>query len=317
MSDLFKKTYTVAGPGCGLTVFSMEGSEIELFGSHTVISTSAEDFFEPIKDFLHEKFVEEKADTMYYISMADTVVLTVLAGVAIVGGAIATFASCGAATPLLGLGCVLAGSAVSSYSYMKTLDRDRTIGRERSWWQFYMDRMTNDLKGVVDGATVFIGIYSIADSIGSAGGLLSSIPSIMKMNTLGGAAAGAVEVTAAGAMVMGLSGTTALIAAALQSGKGGGSEEGVHFGKQDKSGEDLSNYYQRGKKEVPAGSECTRRDTRNVKSEDFKDFIRSQGKSFKSNEWKKVMETWKTPDGRNIEVHYWKNIKTGEIWSHK
>ena len=240
MSDLFKKTYTVAGPGCGLTVFSMEGSEIELFGSHTVISTSAEDFFEPIKDFLHEKFVEEKADTMYYISMVDTVVLTVLAGVAIVGGVIATFASCGAATPLLGLGCVLAGAAVSSYSYMKTLDRDRTIGRERSWLQFYADRMENDFKGVVGGAAVFIGIYSIAGSIGTAGGLLSSIPSIMKMNTLGGAAAGAVEVTAAGAMVMGLSGTTALIAAALQSGKGGGSEEGVHFkGKEDASVEDL------------------------------------------------------------------------------
>lgn len=33
-------------------------------------------------------------------------------------------------TYLLGLGCVLAGAAVSTYSYMKTLDRDRTIGRE-------------------------------------------------------------------------------------------------------------------------------------------------------------------------------------------
>ncbi|MCM1259106.1 MAG: hypothetical protein NC307_14820 [Roseburia sp.] len=75
MSGIFKKTYTVAEPRCGLTVFSMKGSEINLFGSHTVIKTSAEDFFEPIKDFLHEKFVEEKADTMYYISMIDTVVL--------------------------------------------------------------------------------------------------------------------------------------------------------------------------------------------------------------------------------------------------
>lgn len=54
-----------------------------------------------------------------------------------------------------------------------------------------------------------------------------------------------------------------------------------------------------------------------MKSEEFKEFIRSQGKSFKSNEWKKVMETWRTPDGEFIEVHYWRNSKTGEIWSHK
>ncbi len=91
MSEIFKKTYTVAEPGCGLTVFSMEGSEINLFGSRTVIKTSGEDFFEPIKDFLHEKLVEEKADTMYYISMVDTAVLGVLGGICIVVGVVGAF----------------------------------------------------------------------------------------------------------------------------------------------------------------------------------------------------------------------------------
>lgn len=28
------------------------------------------------------------------------------------------------------------------------------------------------------------------------------------------------------------------------------------------------------------------------------------------------METWRTPNGQEIEVHYWRNSKTGEIWSH-
>lgn len=45
-----------------------------------------------------------------------------------------------------------------------------------------------------------------------------------------------------------------------------------------------------GKKNVPQGSEMLRRDVRNVNSNEFKDFIRAQGNSFKSNEWKKL---WK------------------------
>ena len=76
-------------------------------------------------------------------------------------------------------------------------------------------------------------------------------------------------------------------------------------------------YYQRGKVEVPEDSELIRRDKANVNSEEFKDFIREEDGYFKSNEWKKYMETWETPDGEYIEVHYWKNTKTGEIWSHK
>lgn len=45
--------------------------------------------------------------------------------------------------------------------------------------------------------------------------------------------------------------------------------------------------------------------------------IRAEGFIKLLSKRKKVMETWRTPDGRNVEVHYWKNIKTGEIWSHK
>jgi len=80
--------------------------------------------------------------------------------------------------------------------------------------------------------------------------------------------------------------------------------------------EEFSSYYRKGKKEVPNGSELIRKDVRNVKSSEFKEFIRKLGKSFKNNEWKKVMETWRTPNGQEIEVHYWRNSKTGEIWSH-
>ncbi len=317
MSEIFKKTYTVAEPGCGLTVFSMEGSEINLFGSRTVIKTSGEDFFEPIKDFLHEKLVEEKADTMYYISMVDTAVLGVLGGICIVVGVVGAFFTAGATLPIAGVGCVLGGAAISSHSYTKTLDSDRSAGRDRSWSQFYLERTVKEFQGAAAGAAVFAGLLAGADLIAAAGGISSSIPSIVTAGTSGGTMAGALEAAGLEEAILGFGSMAVLLEAAMNAGKGGESKEGVEFWKQDKNGEDLSSYYQKGKKEVPTGSECTRRDTRNVKSEDFKDFIRSQGKSFKSNEWKKVMETWRTPDGRNVEVHYWKNIKTGEIWSHK
>ena len=150
MSDIFKKTYTVAEPGCGLTVFSMEGSEINLFGSYTLISTSAEDFFEPIKDFLHEKFVEEKADTMYHIGVGVAVVLGVLAGVAIGVAVGATFgAALGVAVvasdtalTFLEAGFMLAGASLFVNNYTsKTLASDKALGYDRSWLEFAGDML--------------------------------------------------------------------------------------------------------------------------------------------------------------------------------
>ncbi|TCL53536.1 hypothetical protein EDC14_10822, partial [Hydrogenispora ethanolica] len=71
-----------------------------------------------------------------------------------------------------------------------------------------------------------------------------------------------------------------------------------------------------GKPSIPDEAKRIRRDVRNVNSQEFKDFIRSQGKSFRYNEWKYHMETWKLKDGSTIERHYWQNIKTGECYYH-
>lgn len=324
MSDIFKKTYTVAEPGCGLTVFSMEGSEINLFGSYTLISTSAEDFFEPIKDFLHEKFVEEKADTMYHIGVGVAAVLGVLAGVAIGVAVCTTFgAALGVAVvagdtalKFLEAGFMLAGASLFVDNYTsKTLASDKALGYDRSWPEFAGDMLGKIDEGAVAGSLVYAASYKLAAIL--AGIFMSGGPPLAGVTAAGEIAAGAVEVTTEGEMVIGLSDAVALVAAAIMPGKGGESKEGVEFEKQDKSGENISNYYQRGKKKVPAGSKLDVRDVRNVKSPHFKEFIRSQGKSFKSSEWDKIMETWITPDGRKIKVHYWKNSKTGEIWRHK
>jgi len=94
--------------------------------------------------------------------------------------------------------------------------------------------------------------------------------------------------------------------------QGRGSETSNDQQNNDQS--NSSDYYQKGKKKVSKDSKLLRKDVRNVNSTEFKDFIRNQGKSFKSSEWKKVMET---SNRKKVEVHYWRNGKTGEIWSHK
>ena len=71
-----------------------------------------------------------------------------------------------------------------------------------------------------------------------------------------------------------------------------------------------------GKPSVPKGSTRIRSDVRNVNSQEFKDFIRSMGKTFRSSEWKYRMETWVTVSGEYIERHYWYNKVTGESFFH-
>ena len=76
-----------------------------------------------------------------------------------------------------------------------------------------------------------------------------------------------------------------------------------------------THYYQQGKPNKPNDAKLIRRDIRNVKSQQFKDFIRNKNRAFKQSEWKKVMETWQTKSGRLVERHYWRNI-SGESWYH-
>ncbi|MFN8446855.1 MAG: RHS repeat-associated core domain-containing protein [Caldilineaceae bacterium] len=49
------------------------------------------------------------------------------------------------------------------------------------------------------------------------------------------------------------------------------------------------------------GARLLRKDTANVDSQEFKDYMRSLGKGFKQSEWKYVMETWEYSDGSTVE----------------
>lgn len=67
-------------------------------------------------------------------------------------------------------------------------------------------------------------------------------------------------------------------------------------------------YYRPGRPAMPNGADPRRgplrSDRRTVNSQQFKDFLRSQGISTRG--WQKVMETWETPSGL-VERHYWTN----------
>lgn len=62
--------------------------------------------------------------------------------------------------------------------------------------------------------------------------------------------------------------------------------------------------YREGKPEVPEGStKVGERVQRKVKSQDFKDFLDKH--DIKRGGWNKVMEKYRTPDGRIIKKHWW------------
>ena len=61
MPGIMNGRYALAEPGSGLTVLSMDGGEIGLFGSYTSITMTESDSFSDIGDFLVEKAVEQPA----------------------------------------------------------------------------------------------------------------------------------------------------------------------------------------------------------------------------------------------------------------
>jgi len=72
-------------------------------------------------------------------------------------------------------------------------------------------------------------------------------------------------------------------------------------------GAEGDSYYKKGRPEGGNPREDTpvRKDSVEIKSEDFKEFLERNGET--PSKWKKVMETWKTPEGEFYERHYWTN----------
>ena len=216
----------------------MEGGEINLFGSHMVIKTTEFDLYSPIKDFLTEKLVEEKADTMYNIGVAVTTTLAVIAGVAIFCAV--TVATGGTALVLGGIGFASSVAAVKVGDYTcNTLASDKETGYDRSWQEFYQDLNKNVMEGAVAGALVYVGILLFIDIAAMSASLLESFfnasPALAGIEAIGQEAA-VTAIPNLDALVNAAS--IAAIYEIAQSGKGGelqGGKDGVHFEKSDNS----------------------------------------------------------------------------------
>lgn len=135
---------------------------------------------------------------------------------------------------------------------------------------------------------IFIIIGSIANgaavTIGSGGTML-----------VGGVAV-SVKGIAVGSATLALGGSIALSAAG-------------NYGSDINALNNIKNnpYYKSGR---PSGGNPTedvlvRKTKADIKSEDFKDFLRANEEN--PNKWTKIMETWETPDGVRYERHYWTN----------
>ena len=76
---------------------------------------------------------------------------------------------------------------------------------------------------------------------------------------------------------------------------------------ETKGDSEADDYYKKGRPEGGNPSEDTllRKNKADIKSEDFKEFLEDKGQT--PSKWKKVMETWETPDGDVYERHYWTN----------
>lgn len=70
---------------------------------------------------------------------------------------------------------------------------------------------------------------------------------------------------------------------------------------------ETDSYYKKGRPEGgnPREDKLVRKDKAKVKSNDFKEFLEKEGEN--PNNWKKIMETWETPEGEFYERHYWTN----------
>ena len=85
-------------------------------------------------------------------------------------------------------------------------------------------------------------------------------------------------------------------------------EEGNKSNIEEESKSDYwEDYYKEGRPEGgnPREDKLLRKETANIKSYAFKEFLEEKGET--PSKWRKVMETWETLDGDIYERHYWTN----------
>lgn len=167
--------YSLVEPGSGVTVFSMEGGEINLFGSYTNIITTGVDTYLPINDSLTSKKIEDKTEQMEKEGSGVTVVLAVLGGVAIIAAPFISIPALGLGSLLLGTVCVSAFVETGRYT-AETVKNDRITGYDRDIKDFRKGLADSAFAGAQKGAEAFVTTMDILSIVSGFKGMMGQKP---------------------------------------------------------------------------------------------------------------------------------------------
>ncbi len=159
MANIVNGRYALADPSSGLTMLSLEGGELNMFGSYTRIRTTHKESYPVIDDEPTELAVKNNVIGQLITGLA---IAAVLAGVAIAvvvtGGAALAPLACALGGAAIGVGAVAIGTAIN----------DSETGYNRSWGEYWGGLITGGYIGFMAGAAV----YGIIAAVPAAAGVI-------------------------------------------------------------------------------------------------------------------------------------------------
>ena len=160
MAEIYNGRYALADPSSGLTAFSMECGEINMFGSYTKIRTTERINYLPIADEPIEMLPDEG-------DLLKCCILGIAVAACFAAVAIAGVATGGAAL----VACACIGASVGALTVtVGTVDKYSHTGQGTSLWEFTGDLIEGVVTGVAAGATVY-GVIAAAPAWAAAGGI--------------------------------------------------------------------------------------------------------------------------------------------------
>ena len=154
MADIMNGRYALADPGSGVTVISLEGGELDMFGDYTLVRTTQRDSYPPINDAPVELEMEKKSNllsTLVY-GFIGTAVSVCLAAVAVSIIASATVLTGGAALAA----CAFIGASAGVFlATAGMVESDLNTGYNRTPFEFTLGLMTGMTIGFGAGASIY------------------------------------------------------------------------------------------------------------------------------------------------------------------
>ncbi len=165
MTNIVNGRYALADPSSGLTMLSLEGGELNMFGSCTRIRTTHKESYPVIHDEPTELAIKNNVIGQLITGLA---IAAVLAGVAIAvvvtGGAALAPLACALGGAAIGVGAVAIGTAIN----------DSETGYNRSWGEYWGGLITGGCVGFMAGASVY-GIIAAVPAAATAAGVQASM----------------------------------------------------------------------------------------------------------------------------------------------